>query len=108
MTVMNSVKIVSAAVLMLAVTSLPYTADASSRFRGESAGTGLYLVDTDGDGIGDTRPEPGTGIGANATEFVDADGDGICDTYAEGGEQLLDGSGAAEAAQSGMRMRGGR
>ncbi|PLX94675.1 MAG: hypothetical protein C0620_05550 [Desulfuromonas sp.] len=98
MTVMNSLKIVSAAVLMIAVTSLPYTADASSRFRGDNAGTGLYLIDTDGDGVGDTRPEPGTGMGANATNFVDADGDGVCDTYAAGGQQLLDGSGVSEDA----------
>jgi hypothetical protein len=78
-------------IAMIAAMAIPSLATAS-RFRGADAGTGIYMVDTDGDGIGDTRPERGTGMGAGAENFVDLDNDGVCDTYAEGGEQLLDGS----------------
>lgn len=82
----------------------PMNADAG-RFRGASSGSGAYMVDTDGDGVVDSRPTAGTGAGANATAFVDADGDGICDTYAAGGVRLLDGTGAGSR---GTNSRGNR
>lgn len=78
--------------LVVAVT-IPSFASAS-RFRGADIGGGAYLIDTTGDGVGDTRPQPGTGMGAGAAagNFVDADNDGICDTFAAGGKRVLDGS----------------
>ena len=81
------------ATLAIALFSVPAISPAS-QFRGADGGTCLNMVDTDNDGIGDTRPERGTGAGANATNFVDTDNDGVCDTFAEGA-QALDGSGAA-------------
>lgn len=99
-------------ILKLTITALaaaiffaPMTADAG-RFRGAGDGAGTYLIDTDGDGIGDTRPAPGSGMGRNAANFVDTDGNGLCDTYEAGGQQLLDGSGAN--ASRGRGYRGGR
>lgn len=88
-------------IAMIAAMAIPSLATAS-RFRGANAGTGTYMVDTDGDGIGDTRPERGTGMGAGAENFVDLDNDGVCDTYAAGGEQLLDGSGRPDWAGQGQ------
>lgn len=85
----------------------PMDADAG-RFRGAGSGTGAYLVDTNGDGVPDSRPTKGTGMGANALNFVDTNGNGVCDTFEAGGQQLLDGSGAAAAARSGRGARGNR
>ena len=82
--------------LAIALFTLPAHVEAS-QFRGADGGTCLNMIDTDGDGIGDTRPEPGTGVGAAATNFVDADENGLCDTYEAGGQQLLDGSGSLDA-----------
>lgn len=90
--------------LAVGVFLTPMSADAG-RFRGTGGGSGTYLVDTNGDGIGDSRPTPGTGAGANATAFVDANADGVCDTLAAGGTQQLDGSGASTR---GARTRRGR
>ncbi|MEA3466329.1 MAG: hypothetical protein U9R29_10060, partial [Thermodesulfobacteriota bacterium] len=100
----------AAATLAIALCSLPGVAEASN-FRDAGSGTCLNLIDTDGDGIGDTRPERGTGVGANATHFVDADDNGVCDTYEAGGQQLLDGSAAPDDALQTMqsfRQRIGR
>jgi hypothetical protein len=88
-------------IALIAAMGIPSLATAS-RFRGANAGTGIYMVDTDGDGIGDTRPERGTGMGAGSANFVDLDNDGVCDTFAAGGEQLLDGSGRPEWAGQGQ------
>ncbi|MBN2644562.1 MAG: hypothetical protein JXR59_03690 [Desulfuromonadaceae bacterium] len=103
----RSLSLLSLTLMALLLCSLPA---AASQFRGSNAGSGdcLYLIDTDGDGVVDSRPTPGTGLGANAANFVDADNDGICDTYAAGGDQLLlqDGSGALNAPRS-MRRAGG-
>lgn len=90
--------------LAIGVFLTPMSADAG-RFRGAGGGSGAYLVDTNGDGIGDSRPTPGSGTGVNATAFVDANEDGVCDTMAAGGTQLLDGSGAMAR---GARSRTGR
>lgn len=97
------------ATLAIGMFLMPQSADAG-RFRGADAGSGAYLIDTDGDGVGDTRPTPGTGMGAGAENFVDLDGNGICDTYESGGLQVNDGSGSAAAAkvQSRKRSRGAR
>jgi len=95
------------ALLTLTLCSVP-TFSQASQFRGADGGTCLNLVDTDDDGIGDTRPERGTGVGANASNFVDADNDGVCDTFAAGGQQLLDGSGVSDSAlqtQQKLRLR---
>jgi len=85
------------AVLTITLCTVP-TFSQASQFRGADGGTCLNMIDTDGDGIGDTRPERGTGVGVNASNFVDADNDGVCDTYAAGGQQLLDGSGMSDTA----------
>jgi len=93
-------------IALIAAVAIPSLASAS-RFRGSNIGGGTYLIDTTGDGIGDTRPEPGTGMGAGAAtdNFVDADNDGIadawsgCDTFAEGGDRLLDGSARPDIAE---------
>jgi hypothetical protein len=82
------------ATLAIALFSVPAISQAS-QFRGADGGTCLNMVDLDGDGIAESRPERGSGTGANATNFVDANGDGECDTLAAGGQQLLDGSGDA-------------
>ena len=95
--------LMSLALVTVLLSSLPALA---SQFRGSLGGSGLYLIDSDGDGIGDARPTPGTGQGAAATNFIDADNNGLCDTYEAGGQQLLDGSGAAAAL--GQRARAGR
>ncbi|MGD9848566.1 MAG: hypothetical protein AB7T15_05705 [Desulfuromonas sp.] len=95
--------LMSLALVTVLLSSLPALA---SQFRGSLGGSGLYLIDSDGDGIGDARPTPGTGQGVAATNFVDADNNGLCDTYEAGGQQLLDGSGAAAAL--GQRARAGR
>lgn len=86
-------------IALVAAVAIPSFASAS-RFRGADMGGGTYLIDTTGDGIGDTRPQPGSrmGAGAAAGNFVDADNDGICDTCSEGGERLLDGSGRPDSA----------
>lgn len=100
----------AAATLAITLCSLPAVADAS-RFRGADGGTCLNMIDTDGDGIGDTRPERGTGVGDNATNFVDTDNNGVCDTYEAGGQQLLNGSGTPDDALQTMqnfRQRIGR
>ncbi|MDY0190852.1 MAG: hypothetical protein RBR22_08970 [Desulfuromonas sp.] len=95
------------ALLTIAMCSAP-TLSQASQFRGADGGTCLNMIDTDGDGIGDTRPERGTGSGTNAANFVDVDNDGVCDTYAAGGQQLLDGSGVPDSAlqtQQQQRLR---
>lgn len=92
------------ATLAIALFTLPAHVEAS-QFRGADGGTCLNMIDTDGDGIGDTRPEPGTGVGAAASSFVDADADGVCDTYVEGGQQILDGSGSLDATRNRIQTR---
>lgn len=71
----------------------------------QATGMGINMIDTDNDGIPDSRPVPGTGTGMNTVDFVDVDNDGVCDTYLEGASQLLDGSGAQMANRG---IRGGR
>jgi len=66
----------------------------AGQFRGANYGDGQYLIDLDGDGIGDVQPEPGTGAGRGADNFIDTDNNGICDTYENGGLNLQDGSGS--------------
>ena len=93
------------AALAIGMFLMPPSADAG-RFRGANAGSGEYLIDTDGDGVGDERPTPGTGMGAGAAEnFVDADGNGICDTFEDGGQQLNDGTGIDEAVAEKVQMQ---
>jgi len=104
MKIANKLMTLTGIALLAALVMAPVNADAG-RFRGAGGGTGIHLIDTDGDGVGDTRPTPGTGMGANAVNFVDADGDGVCDTYAAGGQNLQDGSGAATG---GRGYHGGR
>lgn len=105
MKISKNIVAVTGITLMVGMMLVPVGAEAG-RFRGAGTGTGVHLLDTDGDGVGDTQPTPGSGMGVNAINFVDADGDGVCDTYAAGGQQLLDGSGAAAA--SGRRGLRGR
>lgn len=92
------------ATLAIALFTVPAHVEAA-QFRGADGGTCLNMIDSDGDGIGDTRPQPGTGVGAAATNFVDADGNGLCDTYEAGGKQMLDGSGSLDATQNRMQTR---
>lgn len=66
----------------------------AGQFRGANAGDGQYLIDLDGDGIGDVQPAPGTGAGRGAENFIDTDNNGICDTYENGGLNIQDGSGS--------------
>jgi len=97
--------------LVVALASVPFIASAG-QFRGAGAmqglGMGANLIDTDGDGIGDTRPVPGTGTGQNAEDFIDADEDGVCDFYIDGSSQLRDGSGENVGPHIGQGYRGGR
>lgn len=95
------------ATLTLALFALPAHVEAS-QFRGADGGTCLNMIDTNDDGIGDTRPEPGTGVGAAATNFVDSDDNGLCDTYEAGGQQLLDGSGSLDATATRVQTRAQR
>jgi len=92
------------ATLAIALFTLPAHVEAS-QFRGADGGTCLNMIDTDGDGIGDARPEPGTGAGVASSNFVDADNNGLCDTYEAGGEQMLDGTGSLDATRSRIQSR---
>lgn len=92
------------ATLAIALFTLPAQIEAS-QFRGADGGTCLNMIDTDGDGIGDTRPEPGTGAGVASSNFVDADENGLCDTYEAGGEQMLDGTGSLDATRNRIQTR---
>ncbi|MBB5020846.1 hypothetical protein [Desulfurispira natronophila] len=64
-----------------------------TRFAGHQRGgnVGANFIDTTGDGVGDTRPERGTGAGARAADnFVDSTGDGYCDNFDPEAERRFD------------------